>query len=338
MKKGFKRFVKSIIEFGNTTKDDYVGAFAAQSSFFILLAFFPMINITLALVRFLPVSENQVVSFLEDVLADEKSGLISGMVQEIFHSSTGSVTILSIVVGLWSAARGVLAIRDGINAVYKSQKSKNYFLKRLISTLYTLIIIVMIIVFTLVSVFGNQIVVVITRRFPQTKVILSSVLNFRSVFLFVMMLIILCLLYKLMPDRRVRLKYQLAGALFASVFWAVMNNLFNLYISKVVMKSYTYGSLTMGIILMFWLYFGVTAILIGGQINMYMERTDLLRTIYKNDGTQPLLLPVQDNAKKKRRNKNDKEDSEPTDKNVENDSDNESVNETSEFEKNNESV
>ena len=94
----------------------------------------------------------------------------------------------------------------------------------------------------------------------------------------------------------------------------------------------------MGIILMFWLYFGVMAILIGGQINMYMERTDLLRTIYKNDGTQPLLLPVQDNAKKKRRNKNDKEDSEPTDKNVENDSDNESVNETSEFEKNNESV
>jgi|UPI00054D7C3F membrane protein len=303
MKKVFKRFVKSIVEFGETAKDDHTGAFAAQAAFFILLAFFPMISITLTLIKFLPVSEEQVISFLEDILSTEKSGLISSMVNEIFTSSTSSVTIVSIVVGLWSAARGILAIRDGINVIYKSGKIRNYFLKRLISTLYTLVIIVLIIALTLVSVFGNQIVNVITKRFPAAKPIATNILSLRGAFIFVAMFVILCLMYKIMPERRVRLKYQIAGALFASVFFGVMNNLFNLYISKVVMKSYAYGSLTMGVILMFWLYFGVTAILIGGQINVYLERTDLLRTVIKNDGSEPLLLPIAEPEPKTRKRK-----------------------------------
>ena len=300
MKKLFGKIFKGVTVYVDLTKDDHTGAFAAQSAFFILLAFFPMISITLTLVKFLPVSEEQVISFLENVLSTEKSGFISGMVGEIFHSSTGSVTIISIFVGLWSAARGMLALRDGLNVVYKAEEKKNYFLKRVISSLYTLIIIVLIVALTFASVFGNQIVGVITKRFPGTKNIASYILSLRGAFVFVAMFLILCFLYRVMPARRVKLRNQMGGALFASVFWAVMNNLFNLYISKVVMKSYTYGGLTMGIILMFWLYFGVTAILIGGQINNYLERTDMLRTIFRNDGSKPYMLTAEEIEEKNR--------------------------------------
>ncbi len=290
MKKFVKKIIKGITVYGDLTKDDHAGAFAAQSAFFILLAFFPMINITLALIKFLPINEEQVVDFLERVLSTERSGFISNLVQDLFHNSAGSVTIISIVVGLWSAARGMLALRDGINLAYKAQEKKNYFLKRIISSLYTLIFIVMIIVLTLVSVFGTQIVNVITKRAPGLKNITGYILSLRPAFVFIAMFFILCFLYKVMPGRRVKLRNQMGGALIASVLWAVMNNLFNLYIDKVVMKSYTYAGLTMAIILMFWLYFGVTFILIGGQVNNFLERTDMLRTIFKNDGSKPYVL------------------------------------------------
>ena len=208
------------------------------------------------------------------------------------------------------------ALRDGLNVVYKAEEKKNYFLKRVISSLYTLIIIVLIVALTFASVFGNQIVGVITKRFPGTKNIAIYILSLRGAFVFAAMFLILCFLYRVMPARRVKLRNQMGGALFASVFWAVMNNLFNLYISKVVMKSYTYGGLTMGIILMFWLYFGVTAILIGGQINNYLERTDMLRTIFRNDGSKPYMLTAEEIEEKnrskhsKKRSKMDEETSE----------------------------
>lgn len=297
----FKKIIKGITVYGDLTRDDHTAAFAAQSAFFVLLAFFPMISITLTFVKFLPISEDQVISFLEGVLSTEKSGFISNMVEEIFHSSTGSVTIISIIVGLWSAARGMLALKDGLNVVYKAKEKKNYFIKRLISSLYTLVIIVLIIVLTVVSMFGSQIVDLINQRAPALKNITTYILSMRAAFVFAAMFLILCFLYKIMPGRRLKLKNQMGGALFASAFWAVMNNLFNLYISKVVMKSYTYGSLTMGIILMFWLYFGVTAILIGGQINNYLEKTDMLRTIFKNDGTKPYILSDEEIEERNRR-------------------------------------
>ena len=301
MKGFFKKTFKGITVYCDLTKDDHTSAFAAQSAFFILLAFFPMINITLAFVKFLPVTEDQVMDFLERVLSTERSGFISDLVQDLFHYSAGSVTIISIVIGLWSAARGMLAIRDGINVVYKAEEKKNYFLKRIISALYTLIFIVMIIVLTLVSVFGTQIVKLITKRAPGLKNITSNILTLRAAFVFVMMFVILCFLYTVMPSRRVKLRRQIGGALVASVLWAVMNNLFNIYINKVVMKSYAYGGLTMAIVLMFWLYFGVTFILIGGQVNSFLERTDMLRTIFKNDGTKPYVLSNEEVEERNRR-------------------------------------
>ena len=42
-----KRLIKTISEFADSISKDHMGAFAAQSAFFILLSIFPIINIIL---------------------------------------------------------------------------------------------------------------------------------------------------------------------------------------------------------------------------------------------------------------------------------------------------
>ena len=104
-------------------------------------------------------------------------------------------------------------------------------------------------------------------------------------------------MYVVLPSRKIKLRQQLAGAMFAAIWWMLMSKLFNWYVDSYVAKTFTYGSLTMAILLMFWLYFGVLAIFIGGQINVFLERTDNLKTIIKNDGSSPQFLEIQPERK-----------------------------------------
>ena len=53
-----KERIRDITRFANNTKDEHMGAFAAQSAFFIFLSFFPIINIIISLPKVLLLSED----------------------------------------------------------------------------------------------------------------------------------------------------------------------------------------------------------------------------------------------------------------------------------------
>ena len=65
-----------------------------------------------------------------------------------------------------------------------------------------------------------------------------------------------------------KFRMQLPGAAFSAVSWGVFSWGFSLYVG--IGEAYsTYGSLSLIIILMIWLYIGIYILLIGAQINRY---------------------------------------------------------------------
>ena len=139
-----------------------MGAFAAQSAFFILLSLFPLFNIVLAIIKFLPISEKDFVELIGKIMPDGNDGIIAELVGEIYNNSAGSITILSLIIGIWSAARGILAIRSGLNEVYKAREKRNYIIQRLISSLYTIVIILAIIATSFIC----ELVLLLTKNEP----------------------------------------------------------------------------------------------------------------------------------------------------------------------------
>ena len=292
-----RRFIKALLKFSEETKSDHMGAFAAQSAFFILLSLFPLFNIVLTIIKFLPISEKDFVELIGKIMPDGNDGIIAELVGEIYNNSAGSITILSLIIGIWSAARGILAIRSGLNEVYKAREKRNYIIQRLISSLYTIVIILAIIATSFISVFGEQVVKMINKKFPAAIKVTTFILSIKSAFILAAMFLVFLVMYVVLPSRKIKLRQQLAGAMFAAIWWMLMSKLFNWYVDSYVAKTFTYGSLTMAILLMFWLYFGVLAIFIGGQINVFLERTDNLKTIIKNDGSSPQFLEIQPERK-----------------------------------------
>ena len=76
----------------------------------------------------------------------------------------------------------------------------------------------------------------------------------------------------------VRLKVtSTTGVLISSLAWSIFSLAFSMYLDIALAASNMYGSLTMIVFIMIWMYFCMWILLIGAEINAYFE--DKLRKL-----------------------------------------------------------
>lgn len=248
-----------------------MGAFAAQSAFFIFLSFFPIINIIIALPKLLPFSEEQMLELIYYVLPSSFENYVAGLVSEMYQNSSNSLTIISLVIAVWSAAKGLTAVRYGLNEVYRSREARNYIIIRSISAIYTVIFVLLVLLLVPLNMFGTQIAIYILNQFPHFTDVTLLVYSIRSSATFILLFIMFDLLYTIVPSKKLRFGKQMPGAVLAAFLWVSVTKLFSLYIDYYATKSYMYGSLTTVIMLMFWMYFVIYFIFVGAQLNEYLH-------------------------------------------------------------------
>ena len=263
--------LKDIMKFWSGTADEHMGAFAAQSAFFIFLSFFPLINIVISLPKFLPFSREQMLEIIYYILPNRFESYVGDIVAEMYSNSTNSMTVISIIITLWSAAKGIMSIRTGLNEVYRSRENRNYFIIRGISSVYTLVFIIIFIALIPLNMFGTQIALYILGRFPHYANEALLVLSLRSTATFILLFVMFDLMYTIVPTRKLKFKNQLPGAFFAAISWVGVTKIFSLYIDYFAVKSYMYGSLTTVIMLLFWMYIVIYLVFMGAQLNEYLH-------------------------------------------------------------------
>ena len=68
------------------------------------------------------------------------------------------------------------------------------------------------------------------------------------------------------------MKKQLPGAIFTACAWQVISFVFSIYLDIFTGFTTMYGSLTMIILIMLWLYMCMYVILLGGEVNALLQR------------------------------------------------------------------
>ncbi|MBP3232917.1 MAG: YihY/virulence factor BrkB family protein [Eubacterium sp.] len=263
--------IKDIIRFWKGTADEHMGAFAAQSAFFIFLSFFPIINLIVSLPKLLPFSEEQMIELIHYVLPSSFEEYVANLVSEMFRNSSNSITIISLIIAVWSAAKGLTAVRYGLNEVYRSREARNYFIIRSISAVYTVVFVLIVLLLVPLNMFGTQIALYVFNQFPHFTDVTLLVYSIRSSATFILLFIMFDLLYTIVPSKKLKFGKQLPGAFLAAFLWVSVTKIFSLYIDYYASKSYMYGSLTTVIMLMFWMYFVIYFIFIGAQLNEYLH-------------------------------------------------------------------
>lgn len=81
------------------------------------------------------------------------------------------------------------------------------------------------------------------------------------------MTIYFTLLYKLAPNRHIKLKHAVIGGVFSTVCWIGASMLFSYYVNHFGNYSKIYGGLGSIIILLLWLNLSSIILIVGGEIN-----------------------------------------------------------------------
>lgn len=257
------------MNFSAQMKKQNISAHAASIAFFFFLSIVPMLIMICAILPYTPLTEENLVKAVTDVVPDMAIPLTESLISDVYDRSAGVMSV-AIIATIWSAARGVLALMRGLNAVNGVEEKRNYFVVRAIASLYTVVMLIVVILSLFINVFGNQLVNLALHRFPLLQDIVTFAMNFRFMVVWVVLTVLFAAVYAYVPDERLKFKEQIPGAAFAAVVWSVFSWVFSIYINY--SNSYgIYGSLSIIIIILLWMYFCMYIVMVGAYLNCYFS-------------------------------------------------------------------
>lgn len=257
------------MDFSDKMRKKNIATYAASTAFFFFLSLVPMLMVLCTVLPYTPLTEKNLVDVVTDVTPEAVDSLATDLIREVYRASAGALS-LAIIATIWSAGKGVLALMRGLNAINDVEEKRNYLLVRLIACFYTVVMLVVMILFLFVMVFGNQLVNLMLHRVPQLRYLVSLYMEFRFFVVWVIMTPLFAAVYAYVPDKKLRFKEQIPGASFTAVVWSIFSWGFSLYVSRSGAYS-IYGSLSIIVIVMIWMYLGVYIIMIGAYLNQYFE-------------------------------------------------------------------
>ncbi len=265
----FWKIIAGIKAFLEECRKDNISAYAAQSAFFIIMSLIPFVMLFISLIQYTPVTESMVMETINRLMPDYIAPFLIGIIHEVYSNSVGIVSAAA-VMEVWSAAKGLQCLTNGLNSVYDIEETRNWLLLRLRAILYTLMLVVAIVVSLTLMVFGNSLQHLIVKYLPIVADITQGILKLRSLILLAVLMLFFAMLFKMLPNRKAEVKNQLPGSLIGAVGWSLLSFGISVYVDYFNGFS-MYGSLTTIILLMLWLYFGVYILLVCAELNKVYE-------------------------------------------------------------------
>lgn len=264
------RVYKEIENVIKQLRKENVSAHAAGTAFFLFLSLVPMLIFICAILPYTPLTAQNLIGVLTDLTPSLLDPIVETLVKEVYSRSKG-VLSLAIVATIWSAAKGVMALMKGLNDIAEVEEKRNYFLVRAVASFYTVLVLLVMIFSLIVVVFGNRLVVLLLYRFPDLQGIVAILLHFRFVFTGMFLTGLFATVYAYIPNEKRSFRRQLPGASFAAAIWSVFSWGFSLYLDWPGTGN-LYGSLSIIVFMMLWMYFGMYFLLLGAYLNKYFKK------------------------------------------------------------------
>ena len=268
------RLIIRIKQFYDKFAADEMTVYAAQASFFTIIAAFPFIMLLLTVVQIVPsVSQGELMEFILALVPVGYKSVAFRVISDLSLKSPATMISVTAITALWSSSRGMMSIAKGLNRVQGKVEKRWYIVKRLICAGYTIVFILVCVLSLGLLVFGNMIQAFMVSRFPIIADVTTHIINFRALWALMILIIFFLGIYTFVPDKSLKLRDQLPGAVFSTVGWMAFSFAFSLYFSHIGGKnySYMYGSLTAIVLLLLWLYFCMCILFFGAEINYFWK-------------------------------------------------------------------
>ncbi|WBW99269.1 YihY/virulence factor BrkB family protein [Oceanirhabdus sp. W0125-5] len=270
------KFITKVFALIKKILDDQISKVAAVLSYFSLLSFFPFMIFLLTLVSYSEISVDSLVQELGKFLPESAYELVKSVIIDTFQSSNQNLLSFGILFALYAGSGGIRAIMDGLNTAYNVKENRNFIFIFFISIVYTVALAVIIIFSFTLIIFGEVIGNTVINWFNGNRSFKYFWDFYRVGFTLFLIFIVFVGMYCTFPARKLKIKKVIPGALFTTLGWFVSSLGFSYYVNNFANYSRVYGSLGAVIILMTWIYITSMMILIGGELNAFLNEKSLM--------------------------------------------------------------
>ena len=255
---------------------------AAIISYYALWASVPLAGFLLYLSTYIIGSSESVINdlnlFSQDFFSSINPRFFTNM--KIYASKIKEVGILGIYLAVVLGIMLISKVISAIQEIYEVESRKSFFWKRLKE-----IIILIFSGFFLFGAFGLMGIISAFNRFVGSNETLSKYLNpyimaivnnflVRILIPFLLATFYFFVLYKWIPERRVKTFAALRSAVLASVLWIAGTHVFMWYIENISLASKVFGTLSTVIIFIFWVEISSLILLLGAEISALLNEKD----------------------------------------------------------------
>lgn len=256
----FKRTIKEV-------KDDRLTLIAAGMAFYWFLAVFPALIAAVGVVDLLGLGSQVLTSINESIgttIPGGAASILTTAIENAQNASRGSslvAAILGVLLALYSATAGMVALQAGMDVAYDVPEERKFFKKRL---------------YALLLVIATGVLGFLPSIFFTGNGVLWSILGWAT--LVVTIITLFAVFYYLGPNReKPHWKWVSPGGLIGAFIFLLVSGAFSVYVGNFAKYGETYGPLAGVVILLFWLYLTAIAIMLGGETNAEMERQTAMR-------------------------------------------------------------
>lgn len=190
----------------------------------------------------------------------------------VVTGSSGLVTNLGILLGLWLGTLFISTISHALSRTHGVKEDRNWWSKYIISFFLLFWFGITILFCFNAMVFGETLAGVAEVNF-QLKVPLQQWVAALSLPLTAVALIALALaLYLLTPENYLTARQALPGAIFFAVGWILVTKGFQYYVTYYDRYNPTYLALASIIVLLTWMWLTCLLLLLGGKLNAILRR------------------------------------------------------------------
>jgi membrane protein len=256
-------------------KDDAVPVLAAAVTLRIVLSLVPALIAAVAIAaQFVsPGDIERLVSAADEFVPPQSREFVTDILNDSVESlSQGSVPIIAILAGLFAASSAAVMLMKALNDAYGVEEGRGLVGQRLVS-----LGIVGALALTLIGVFVALVVGPSLLRFLLPEQILESPIRYlitvgRYAAAIVVLAAFFGFTFWLAPNRDKPARHLLTpGAAFGVVGWLLLSYLFSLYV-RIAGDFAVYGAAAGVFILLIWLNYSFTVLLMGAELDSEIER------------------------------------------------------------------
>ena len=265
-------FIKKVKEQMNHRE---IKALPEQIAFNLIMAIVPLLVVIVQLGTYLSLNTDLVKYLITAYAPQEVQQLLLYLFDTTSAPQSGTLFVLLTAISFfWLISKGFYGISIAANTTYQVPLMKFAYLERIFSFMMLCFMILLLVVAIILALFGQAIISLVFHllniQVDSYMIILFNII--RSTISFISYFSFFVLLFYLAPTIKIKIHEIIPGALVTAVGWSVASIGFSFYVNYIANYNKFYGSLSVIIILLFWLYILGYTIMIGLQVNYILKR------------------------------------------------------------------